>query len=400
MLTFTASWVLPVNRPPIRDGRVAVEDGTVVWVGGPREAGAPDGPARDAVREQLFIQQQYREATASVRPMAPTLTVTDAMTLHRGGREIRLLFLGRGHTGGDLVVYLPKERVLAPGDLLVAGVSYLGDAYVTEWSATLDRLRALDFDWVLPGHGEAFQGKAKIDHFQAYLADFWQQATALHDQGLSAEEAARRIDLRKHLNHYPAVPALKDQTDAKPGRTWLRWLTARDTLVMGQLALSFVMLTVAGLFVRGAMEGAATDPGFTFERGILVNVDTTLVNYTPERSKEFFRTLLDDLQRMPGVTSASLASHMPFGEFENSAPVQLPGPRLRTDDPAATGKVFSATTASISGDYFRTLGVPMRRGREFTDAEAFSAGGDRIALTAEIADPHRCRLAQAVGYHI
>jgi glyoxylase-like metal-dependent hydrolase (beta-lactamase superfamily II) len=169
----------------------------------------PDGPARDAVREQLFIQQQYREATTSVKPVPPTLTVTDGMTLHRGGREIRLLFLGRGHTGGDLVVYLPKERVLAAGDLLVAGVSYLGDAYVTEWSATLDRLRALDFDWVLPGHGEAFQGKAKIDHFQAYLADFWQQATALHDAGLSAEEAARRIDLRKHLDHYPTVPALK-----------------------------------------------------------------------------------------------------------------------------------------------------------------------------------------------
>ena len=51
---------------------------------------------------------------------------------------------------------------MATGDLLVEGTSYLGDAYVPEWSATLDKLRALDFDWVLPGHGNAFQGKAKI----------------------------------------------------------------------------------------------------------------------------------------------------------------------------------------------------------------------------------------------
>jgi glyoxylase-like metal-dependent hydrolase (beta-lactamase superfamily II) len=172
--------------------------------------GMADGAPKEKLREQLFIQQQYREAQASVKPQAPTVTLSDSLTLHRGGREVRLLFLGRGHTGGDVVVYLPKERVVVTGDLLGAGPSYLGDAYLTEWSATLDRLRALDFDWVLPGHGDAFQGKAKIDYFQAYLADFWQQARTLHDSGVSAEEAARRIDLRKHLGNYPTVPALKD----------------------------------------------------------------------------------------------------------------------------------------------------------------------------------------------
>jgi glyoxylase-like metal-dependent hydrolase (beta-lactamase superfamily II) len=172
--------------------------------------GVPDGPPKDKLREQLFIQQQYREATAAVKVQPPTLTLTDSMTLYRGGREIRLLFLGRGHTGGDVVVYLPKERVVATGDLLGAGPSYLGDAFVPDWQATLDRVRALDFDWVLPGHGEAFQGKAKIDHFKSYLADFWQQATKLHDAGVNAEEAAKQIDLRKHLADYPGVPALKD----------------------------------------------------------------------------------------------------------------------------------------------------------------------------------------------
>jgi glyoxylase-like metal-dependent hydrolase (beta-lactamase superfamily II) len=115
------------------------------------------------------------------------------------------MFLGRAHTGGDVVVYLPQERVVATGDLLTAGPSYLGDAYLTEWSATLDRLRALEFETVLPGHGDAFQGKAKIDQFQSYLQDFWQQAKALHDQGLSAEEAARRIDMRPHAPDYPTL---------------------------------------------------------------------------------------------------------------------------------------------------------------------------------------------------
>jgi cyclase len=172
--------------------------------------GMPDGAPREKLREQLSFQQQYREATSAVKVQPPTVTLTDSLTLYRGGREIRLLFLGRGHTGGDVVVYLPKERVVASGDLLTAGPAYLGDAYVTEWPGTLDKLRALDFDWVLPGHGDAFQGKAKIDQFQAYLTDFWQQVKTLHNSGVSAEEAARRIDLRKHLASYPSVAALKD----------------------------------------------------------------------------------------------------------------------------------------------------------------------------------------------
>jgi glyoxylase-like metal-dependent hydrolase (beta-lactamase superfamily II) len=171
---------------------------------------APDAAQKEKLREQLFVQQQYQRATATVKPQPPTITLTDSLTLYRGGREIRLLFLGRAHTGGDVIVFLPKERVVATGDLLGAGPSYLGDAYVPEWGSTLDRLRALDFDWVLPGHGDAFQGKEKIGHFQAYLSDFWQQARTLHDAGVGPEEAARKIDLRSHASNYPAAAALKE----------------------------------------------------------------------------------------------------------------------------------------------------------------------------------------------
>ena len=110
----------------------------------------------------------------------------------------------------DLVVVLDDCQSAATGDVLTAGPSYPGDAFVPDWSATLDKLRALDFDWVLPGHGDAFQGKAKIDHLKSYLADFWQQAKTLHDANVSAGEAARRIDMRKHVTDYPGVPALKD----------------------------------------------------------------------------------------------------------------------------------------------------------------------------------------------
>jgi cyclase len=168
-------------------------------------AAATDEAARAKLRTQLSVQENYLAATNAVNVTPPTVTLAESMTLYRGGREIRLLFLGRGHTGGDVVVYLPRERVVATGDLLVANLSYLGDAFVTEWIATLDRLKSIDFDWVLPGHGQAFQGKAKIDHFQSYLRDFWSQTQKLHAAGVKPEEAAKQIDLRSHAADYPTI---------------------------------------------------------------------------------------------------------------------------------------------------------------------------------------------------
>lgn len=170
-----------------------------------RLAAIADGQERTALERQLAVMQRHDRATQAVIPTPPTVTLSETMTLYRGGREIRLLFLGRGHTGGDVVVFLPKERILVSGDLLTFGPAYLGDGYFTDWIATLDKLKGLDFDAVLPGHGEAFTGKAKIDHWQAYLRDFWSQAQAMRKAGVSAEEASKRIDLRAHAAHYPMI---------------------------------------------------------------------------------------------------------------------------------------------------------------------------------------------------
>ncbi len=172
-----------------------------------RLANAKTPEERTQIENQIAIQRNHLEGTNAVKPTPPTMTLTRTMTLHRGSREIRMLFLGRGHTAGDVVVYLPKERIVATGDLLIEGPSYMGDAYFTEWIETIETLKQIEFERVLPGHGRAFTGKAKLDHWQAYLRDFWAQAQKFHKAGTPWEEAAKLVDLRGNAPNYPTIKA-------------------------------------------------------------------------------------------------------------------------------------------------------------------------------------------------
>jgi len=164
-----------------------------------------DASARAELEAALESQRTYYAQTQEVVPTPPNVTLSQRMTLFRGGREIEFLFFGRGHTSGDVVVYLPDDRVLISGDLITAGIPYMGDGYVDEWPDTLEHLESLDFDWIVPGHGAAFRDRARIGYLQAYFRDLWAQASALHDAGVPPEDAAARIDLTSHAEHLPGI---------------------------------------------------------------------------------------------------------------------------------------------------------------------------------------------------
>jgi cyclase len=170
-------------------------------------ASATDAAAKAKLQTQLQVTENNLASQKELKPTPPNVTMTTQMTLFRGKREIQIRFLGRGHTAGDVVVYLPNEKVVMTGDFLTAGLSNMSDSFPNEWADSLDALKKLDFDTVLPGHGEAFTDKAKIDYFQAYLRDVWTEVSRLKQQGVSAEEASRRADLTKHRDHFPSITA-------------------------------------------------------------------------------------------------------------------------------------------------------------------------------------------------
>ena len=170
---------------------------------------------RQRIQTQLRIREAHWQAIQETRPTPPNVTYSDTMTLVKGGREVQLHFPGRGHTGGDTLVYLPAERIVFTGDFFVGrpgggGLPFMGDGYVEEWPASLDRLRALDFDIMVPGHGLPFGEREQIDNLEAYLRDLHTQVSALHAQGVSARDAAARVDLSAHSTHYGSGVARVD----------------------------------------------------------------------------------------------------------------------------------------------------------------------------------------------
>lgn len=154
---------------------------------------------------QLADAQKTAQELKEIKPTPPNLTYSSKMTINKGPREIQLLFLGRGHTGGDTVVFLPKERIVCTGDLMESRLAYMGDAFFDEWVTTLEALKKLDFALVLPGHGTPFRDKGLITAFQSYLTDLTKQGVALRKQGVSADEAARRVDLTSHAKDFPSI---------------------------------------------------------------------------------------------------------------------------------------------------------------------------------------------------
>jgi glyoxylase-like metal-dependent hydrolase (beta-lactamase superfamily II) len=147
----------------------------------------------------------YVRELATLTLVPPRLTFSERMTVDLGNREVHLLFLGRGHTAGDVVVFLPRERILCTGDFFNGYIGYMGDAYVDEWADGLDRLARLDFETVVPGHGAPFTGKARIALVQACLRDLWRQVADVRRAEVPADQAAPRVDLRAHATHFPPL---------------------------------------------------------------------------------------------------------------------------------------------------------------------------------------------------
>lgn len=180
-----------------RAGTIAYLQGLVEkqqsFLGGPIDAMESRSHALSAA-----LLSDYSNS-ADFLPLTPTRTVADTVVLRQGERRIEVRHLGRGHTRGDLVVYLPRERILATGDLLMAPIQFVGStSYPREYTVTLERLRSLQPALVVPGHGPVMTGAQADRHADVVVRTvryIVEQAEAAVARKETLAQAKPKIDL-------------------------------------------------------------------------------------------------------------------------------------------------------------------------------------------------------------
>ncbi|MGE0441308.1 MAG: MBL fold metallo-hydrolase [Gemmatimonadales bacterium] len=122
-------------------------------------------------------------------------TIDREETFDLGGRTVRLMFLGRGNTAGDLVAYLPEDRVLLTGDLVVRPFPFATQSYVTEWAAVLRRIGGMDLTAIVPGHGAVTRDGRYVADVAEILESISRQGKAAWHAGMTVDELKAKIDL-------------------------------------------------------------------------------------------------------------------------------------------------------------------------------------------------------------
>lgn len=159
---------------------------------------------------------------------------------------------------------------------------------------------------------------------------------------------------------------------APVGATRPRRVSVPGVLVSAQVALSVALLISAGVFLRASVMAASADPGFPLEGGLIAEIDTRMAGLDEARARATYAAILDRLRTLRNVDSASVASMVPFGLSQFGRQVTHGGVRT------------SSTFVVIGSDYFRTLGLRVISGREFTTAEEQDAAAEPIAIIDQI----------------
>jgi predicted permease len=162
------------------------------------------------------------------------------------------------------------------------------------------------------------------------------------------------------------VSALKDEA---VGFSWRR-LSLRNALVVGQVAVSLLLLVAAGLFVRNLRNTQQANPGFQIENGFVMTYDLGLANYDPARGKLFHEELLSRVRSIPGVRAASLAEFVPLGGSGNKSPLYVEGEAVMSD---LLDEDSLLSHATVTTDYFKTMGITLISGRDFWASDTASA---------------------------
>jgi len=150
----------------------------------------------------------------------------------------------------------------------------------------------------------------------------------------------------------------------------------RSTLVVVQVAGSLMLLIIAGLFTRSLVQAQRTDLGFKPDHVLNLITDPNEIGYDQAQTRDFYKNLLQRVRTLPGVVSASTANATPMGYYNNFDSLTIEGYQPPPGQPPP-----ACLYNTVSTDYFQTMGIPLLRGRNFTEADDENA--QHVAIVSE-----------------
>lgn len=167
-------------------------------------AALPEDERRQYALEASFIGERLKRQMGGYVAL-PTETFTDRLLLDDPVAPVELRFLGRANTGGDLVAWLPKQRLLFTGDIVVAPSPYGFNSSIRGWIPVLERLKAIDFAHLVPGHGAVQHDRSYLDTLIWSMSDVGDQVREAVATGKSAEETLAGFDQSRHITRFGAA---------------------------------------------------------------------------------------------------------------------------------------------------------------------------------------------------
>jgi len=159
------------------------------------EAKAATESERQGYDTAIRMLRQYRPDMDGALTIPTKEGFTDHLMLSDPERPAEAMFLGRANTDGDAVVWLPKQKILVAGEIVILPFPYGFGSYPSDWLATLGKLRAIPFRTLIPGHGMPQTDRAQIDRIERTLKDVRAQVAPLAAQGLTLEQVRAKVDL-------------------------------------------------------------------------------------------------------------------------------------------------------------------------------------------------------------
>ena len=170
-------------------------------------------------RTDLLAQMQRDRASPKAR--LPQVTYRDRLTIHLGGKEIQVLYLGKGHTRSDSIIFVPQDRIAYVSELFFSDqFLYINDGYGVSWLKTLDAVEALAADIIVPGHGpvpeDPSETRQGLHRFRQMLVDLRDAVQKEIARGATEDQAAAAIKFPQ----YEQMQGYKSQREVAVRRTY------------------------------------------------------------------------------------------------------------------------------------------------------------------------------------